>query len=142
MKPLKKILFATSEEGNLGFTLLRIIMGIGLIIHGYPKMFGGIEKWKGLGGIMTKLGLGSFPVFWGFMASFAEFFGGLFLILGLFTTIFSFLIFFEMFVAWVFVHQGATFFVREPALFYFFTSFMFMVKGAGKYSIDYHLFKK
>jgi putative oxidoreductase len=141
MKALKKILFVSSNEGNMGYLFLRLFIGVAFIIHGYPKMFGGVEKWAAIGGVMSKLGITFFPAFWGFMAAFAEFFGGFFLILGLCTTISSFLILFTMSVAVFFVHGGDPFSKKELALAYFFCVFLFMVKGAGKYSLDYHLFK-
>ncbi|MBN1900418.1 DoxX family protein [Candidatus Sumerlaeota bacterium] len=141
MKTLKKILFVSSDERNIGYLLLRLFVGVAFITHGYPKMFGGVERWEGIGKAMSRLGIDLFPVFWGFMASFAEFFGGFFLILGLCTTIFSFLIFFTMFVAAFFVHAADPFAKKEIALVFFFCAFLFMVKGAGKYSLDYPLFK-
>jgi len=142
MNSLKNLLFISSKESNPGYLILRIFFGVALFIHGYPKMFGGIEKWRALGGAMNQLGVGFFPAFWGFMAAFAEFFGGIFLILGLFTTINAFLVFFTMLVAAFFVHGGDPFKVRELALVYFFCSILYMMKGAGKYSIDYYLFGK
>ena len=54
------------------------------IFHGAPKLFGGPEKWGMLGMAMSSLGIQFMPVFWGFMASVSEFFGGICLILGLF----------------------------------------------------------
>lgn len=141
MKILKKILFVSSDDRNLGYLFLRLFFGVVFIIHGYPKMFGGIEKWAAIGGVMSKLGITFYPAFWGFMAAFAEFFGGFFLILGLCTTISSFLILFTMFVAVFFFHGGDPFTKKELALIYFVCSFLFMVKGAGKYSLDYQLFK-
>jgi putative oxidoreductase len=141
MKTLKKILFVSSNEGNIGYLFLRLFLGVAFITHGYPKMFGGIEKWSAIGGIMSKVGITFFPAFWGFMAAFAELFGGFFLILGLCATISSFLILFNMFMAVFFVHGADPFSKKELAVIYLFCAFLFMVKGAGKYSVDYHLFK-
>ncbi len=70
---------------NLGLLFLRIGLGVVFIIHGYPKLFGGPEQWTNVGGAMSNLGIGSFHTLFGFMAGFAEFFGGIFLIFGLFT---------------------------------------------------------
>ena len=139
MKKWLKYLFITSGDKNIGYLLLRIFIGVGLMTHGYGKMFGGPEKWEGVGKAMSQLGINFLPTFWGFMAAFAEFFGGLFLALGLFTTISSFLIFFTMLVAAFFVHGGDSFSSRELAFCYFFAALMFMVKGAGRYSIDYYI---
>lgn len=52
------------------------------LFHGLGKLQGGPETWRGLGGQMGNLGITFFPVFWGFMAMFAEFFASLLLALG------------------------------------------------------------
>jgi putative oxidoreductase len=67
-----------------GLLLLRV--GIGLMfvtIHGYAKLTGGVQMWAGLGKTFTSLlGFSFIPVFWGVMATLAEFGGGLCLISG------------------------------------------------------------
>ena len=134
-------LIAVSEEKNIGYLLLRLFIGVGMMTHGYGKFFGGPERWKGIGMAMGKLGINFLPTFWGFMAAFAEFFGGIFLVLGIFTPVFSFLIFFTMLVAAFFVHGGDSFSAREGALCHLFPSLLFMLKGAGRYSLDFLIFK-
>ena len=69
---------------HTGLLLLRIGIGIMFMIHGFPKITGGVEKWTALGGSMSSFGIDFLPGFWGFMAAFAEFFGGLLIALGLF----------------------------------------------------------
>lgn len=71
---------------NLGLLFLRVGLGVVFIIHGYPKLFGGPEQWSNVGGAMSNLGIDSFHPVFGFMAGFAEFFGGIFLIFGLLTS--------------------------------------------------------
>jgi putative oxidoreductase len=76
----------TTRETKLsdwGLLLMRIGLGIMFVTHGYPKLFGGPEAWKGIGAAMGIFGITFAPAFWGFMAAFAEFFGGIFLALGL-----------------------------------------------------------
>jgi putative oxidoreductase len=73
-----------NQKIDLGILIIRIGIGISFMIHGYPKLIGGIETWKELGGVMQMIGIDFVPQFWGFMAAFSEFFGGLFLLLGLF----------------------------------------------------------
>ena len=68
---------------DLGLLILRIGIGIMFMAHGWPKISGGVEKWTALGGSMSSFGIDFAPAFWGFMAAFAEFFGGLLLVLGL-----------------------------------------------------------
>jgi len=78
---MKKIL-----NQDHGLLILRVGIGIMFIFHGFPKLTGGPEKWVKLGKAMSYVGIDFFPVFWGFMASISELFGGLFLILGVFFT--------------------------------------------------------
>lgn len=55
-----------------------------VIVHGYPKIVGGITLWRGLGGAFNRLvGFHFLPGFWGFLAMLAEFGGGLCLIAGI-----------------------------------------------------------
>lgn len=69
---------------NVGLLILRIGLGIILIIHGTPKLFGGPEMWTEVGQATQSIGIHFIPMFFGFMAAITEFFGGLFLIFGLF----------------------------------------------------------
>lgn len=69
---------------NTGLLLLRIGLGIMFLTHGFPKMAGGPDGWEKLGGTMQVVGVNFAPTFWGFMAAFAETFGGFLLIVGLF----------------------------------------------------------
>ena len=65
--------------------LLVIRIGLGLfymIVHGAPKLFGGPEKWTTVGEAVQYVGIDFLPIFWGFMAGFVEFTGGLLLALG------------------------------------------------------------
>lgn len=69
---------------DLGLMIIRVALGLQMMLHGWPKMAGGTEKWAKLGQKMALLGLDFAHTFWGFMAAFAEFGGGLLLALGLF----------------------------------------------------------
>ncbi len=69
---------------HVGLLLMRAGLGAMMILHGYPKLIGGPDKWEKLGGAMAHFGLDFFPVFWGFMAAAAEGIGGLLIILGFF----------------------------------------------------------
>ena len=136
MKGPLKYLFVTSEDRNIGLLILRIFVGAGISSHGFSKIFAGPKGWEAIGKTVGKIGLNFAPTFWGFMAAFGEFFGVMFLALGLFTTISAFLILCTMLVASFVAHKGAAFAVRELALFYLFASFFYMVKGAGSFSVD------
>lgn len=78
------ILTALSKYKDFGLLFLRIGIGGMFIFHGAPKMFGGPEGWERIGASMAIVGIKFVPVFWGFMASFSEFIGGICIILGLF----------------------------------------------------------
>lgn len=90
-----------TEQGakDTGLLILRVGIGLMFMWHGYSKLFGGHEVWAGLGGAMQNLGIDFGAPFWGFMCSFAEFFGGAFLVLGIFTRISAVMMAFTMFVA-------------------------------------------
>jgi len=73
------------DKTDWGLLFLRLGIGFGFaFVHGLPKLMGGVPKWEKLGGSMSHVGITWMPVFWGFMAMFAEFFGGLFVLLGIF----------------------------------------------------------
>lgn len=87
---------------DLGLLLARLGLGLSFIlVHGAPKMFGGTDRWASVGGAMSNLGIDFAPAFWGFMAAFAEFFGGFFLLFGLLFRPATALLAFTMFVATV-----------------------------------------
>lgn len=133
---VSRYLFITSDEKNIGFLLLRVFVGIGMLTHGIPKIAGGPEVWSGLGGVMSSIGVPGPAVFWGFMAAVAESVGALLLLLGGFTTVASFLIVSTMGVAAFVAHAGDPFATREKALLYLFCALLFLFKGAGRYSMD------
>ena len=70
---------------DTGLLVLRIGIGCMFIYHGFPKIFGGPQMWTNVGLMaMPGLGIKFAPAFWGFMAAFSEFAGGILIILGLF----------------------------------------------------------
>src|SRR3989338_2190037 len=92
---------------NFGLLLLRVGLGLAFIIHGFPKIMGGVGQWTWLGNQMSQLGITFAPAFWGFMAAFSEFFGGILLVLGLGTRVAAFLMTSTMIVATLHhVNQG------------------------------------
>ena len=117
---------------DTGILLLRFGFGIIFIMHGYPKLLGGIEKWEQLGNMV---GIPFVPVFWGFMAALSEGIGGLLLMLGLCTRIASSFLALTMIGAITFhiaTAQGSPMHAIESLI--IFISFILM--GGGKYSID------
>ena len=91
-----------TETRSRDFGLLIIRIGIGasmLLFHGYGKMAGGPERWEQIGANMGLMGITLLPIFWGFMAAFAEFFGSLLIMLGLWLRVGAALLAITMFVA-------------------------------------------
>lgn len=132
-------------EGNkdIGILILRVGMGTMFIWHGAPKIFGGPQYWEGLGKAMGNLGIHFLPIFWGFLAAFAEFFGGIMIVLGFITPLAAALLAFNMFVATMFhfgMNQGLAQAAHPITAGIVFLSLIFL--GAGKYSVDYYLVKK
>lgn len=133
---LKQILFGgesgLSFAANAGLTILRIFAGVSLAAaHGLGKL---PPSEQFVGGV-TNLGFPSPSVF-AWAASLAEFLGGAFLALGLFTRLSGFFVAFTMFVAAFGVHFSDPYQKKELALLYFVIAACFMFKGAGDWSVD------
>ncbi|MFQ6610395.1 MAG: DoxX family protein [Fidelibacterota bacterium] len=130
------------DQINIGLLILRIGIGFMFILHGYPKIIGGPEKWVGLGEkAMTAIGIGFGFTFFGLMAALSEFLGGILLILGLATRYAcGFLLVTMIIAATLHLSQGdgimkASHAIESGVLF---LSLIFL--GAGKFSIDRYLF--
>lgn len=131
------------EYRNIGLVILRLGLGIMFILHGYPKMFGGPDTWEQVGTAVQNLGIDFAPMFFGFMAGVAEFFGGIFLLLGLFFTPSIVLLFTVMLVATtqhLSAGDGFALYSHSIELAIVFVSLMFI--GPGKYSLDKKLKNK
>ncbi len=127
-----------NKRVDIALLILRLGVGISMAInHGYGKISGGPEKWADLGDAMKDLGITFLPVFWGFMAAFAEFFGSLFVAIGFLTRGAAFLVAFTMFVA-VYGHVigGDAFKDTSHSLELFCAFACIFLTGAGKFSID------
>lgn len=127
----------------VGLLLVRVVVGGILMAHGFPKLFDNamyLERFSQMG----------FPAWAVYAAGAVEFFGGLLLVVGLFTRIAAFLIAGEFFVAFVRVHWQAA----ERGLFGFLgrggdeyplvlsvLAFLLLTVGAGAISLDRLVFK-
>lgn len=139
---LKQILFG-GESGlsfisNAGIALLRIFAGASLALaHGFGKIPVNPAFIEGT----ANLGFPTPSVF-AWAAALSEFLGGIFLALGLFTRISGFFIAFTMVVAAFIANAGKGFEKQELALFYLVIGLMFLLKGAGDWSLDAFLRKR
>ena len=125
------------NKSDIALLILRVGIGFLFILHGYPKIMGGIEKWTSLGAYgMGAIGIYYFPAFWGFMAAFSEFVGGIMILLGLYIRYFSMLLFITMLVA-ISTHfaagdgiGGASHAIESAIIF-----LCLFFSGAGNYSL-------
>lgn len=131
------ILTFLNKYRDFGLLILRIGLGSMFMLHGAPKILGGPEKWEKIGMAMSSLGIEFIPVFWGFMAAFSEFIGGICIIFGIFFTPACILLGITMAVA-VNMHlsrgdgfQTASHAIESGIVF---LSLIFI--GPGKYSLD------
>lgn len=122
---------------NTGLLIMRTGLGFFMILHGYPKLIGGPDRWERVGKAMTNVGVDFFQVFWGFMAAGTETIGGFLLIIGLFFRPASALLCFVMVIATLnHLGKGDTLLKASHSaeLAFVFLGLIFL--GAGKYSVD------
>src|SRR5690554_7477290 len=90
---------------------LRVVVGIGLMVHGYPKLFSS-EGHQGFVEMLGGLGIPA-PGLMAWVVGIVEFFGGLALILGAFVLVAGALVIVDMLVAILMVHLPNGFLVGE-----------------------------
>jgi putative oxidoreductase len=128
--------------GALALLFVRLVMGLAFILHGWPKIQNPM-------GWMTAMGGSSVPSFLQALAAFAEFGGGIGLILGLLTPLAAFGLVCQMIGALILVHlpQGHPFVSPggpsyELPLVYLVMAILLMALGPGKWAIDALLFTR
>ncbi len=84
---------------DAGLLVIRLGVGAMFVVFGWKKWTGGRNTWEYLGGAMASFGITAWPVFWGFLAMFAELVGGLMLLLGLLVRPFAAMLCFTMIAA-------------------------------------------
>ncbi len=125
------------KYNNTALLLLRIGIGAMMMMHGYPKLSGGVEKWEKLGGAMAAIGIKVLPTLWGFMAAITESIGGLFFLLGLFFRPTSFFLLFTMVVATAMhLKDGENIMDASHSIELAVVFLSMFIIGPGRYSVD------
>ena len=127
---------ASARQISIGLTILRIIAGFTVCMHGYQKLF--VYGFGGVTGAFTQMGI-PLPGLTGPAIGLLEFFGGIALIIGLFTRPLAALLALDLLGAILFVRMKGGFFSPngmelEFVLFGAFAALAFA--GAGSYSAD------
>jgi putative oxidoreductase len=124
-----------------GPDFLRLGAGVIMIAHGYPKISNPAAR-KGLAQYVQSLGF-SPPGFWAWLVGIAEFFGGICLILGLFTRLAALVLAIEFLVIIVRAKWGKGFMLEKGgwewdwALWMMFLSVL--VTGPGRVALDHRI---
>jgi len=124
--------------------LLRIALGALLIPHGMQKLFG---AFGGMGfaknaELFDKLGYHP-GIFWGTLVGCTEFFGGILLVLGLFTRGAALaVVIFMLNAVYYTSHAGGFFWTNrgsEYSILILFVALFFLIRGGGAWSVDQRL---
>ena len=133
-----------SGLGDWGRFFLRVVVGMGIMTHGYPKLFGvndeGIRRMVTFTQGVTDMGL-PYPTYLAWAAALSEFAGGAMLALGLGTRFAAFMISATMIVAMYRSRAGGWDGIEKAAL-YLAPCVYFVLNGPGKQSLDAVLFKR
>jgi len=123
---------AVGDRASTGLLLIRLIVGVAFIVHGYPKI-GHPTSWMPDSNFSPMLLA---------VAAYVEFAGGIALLLGLLTPLVAVLIAIDMAVAifGVAIPKGTPFIAMgnsyESAAFYLVACLALAFTGAGRYSLD------
>ncbi len=132
---MKKWLFSTKGMNiDWAALILRLAFGgIMMLSHGKGKL-NLILNWTSESKFADPIGLGEYNSLT--LTVFAEFICAMFLVLGLFTRVSSFLLAFTMGVAYFVIHASDPFKQGEMSFIYFIVFTLLLFTGPGKYSID------
>jgi len=114
-------------------TLLRVVCGLALAVHGWPKIL------DPFGNIGMVEGLGFYPgVLWSPLLAATEFFGGLLIVLGLLTRpaalAATLVLLVTVWFHWVTLGQGYP--GAEKSILWAAITFFFVVRGGNRHSLD------
>ncbi len=101
-----------ATRAQWALTLLRIALGVVFVAHGSQKVLG-IFGGPGLSGFATWIGQYGIPSYLGYLAAFAEFIGGILLLLGVYAELGALIVMPVMAGAILFVHKSHGFFIQH-----------------------------
>ncbi|HUJ96067.1 MAG TPA: DoxX family protein [Terriglobales bacterium] len=129
------------NESSWGLTILRVVVGLAFLLHGWQKLF--VMHVSGVGGFLGSLGV-PVPGLAAWVLTLVEFLGGAALILGLFTRWVAWLLAVDMVMAMLLVHAKHGFFYPgvEYALTLMAANIALALTGPGAASVDGVLAKK
>jgi len=131
------VMTALNKYRDAGLLILRIGIGAMFVYHGAPKIFGGLQMWTNVGLMaMPGLGIKFAPAFWGFMAAFSEFAGGILIIFGLFFRLACSLLLITMVVAAHTQLSSAGMLAASQPIEDGILFLSLIIIGPGKYSLD------
>lgn len=140
---MKRLVTPVDRYIHLGLLVLRIGLGIMLLFHGGPKLFGGPETWERIGSNMSLLGINFWFMFWGLLAALAEFVGGILLIAGIYFTPACVLLTLTMLVALIrHLSAGDPFSVYSHPLELAIVFLSLIITGPGRHVFGIKLFKR
>jgi putative oxidoreductase len=122
------------------FALFRAVMGLLILNHGLVVF--NAEKMDQMAGFLGESLSMPMPMLMAYLAKGSEFFGGVLLVLGLFTRFACIPLFIAMAVAAFATHEGKIFSEAEPAFMYLVLFCAIFLAGSGKWSLDNLLFAK
>lgn len=128
----------TDNKMSFGLLIVRLVVGVLMLSHGMGKfenlIAGGIIQFPDPLGIGATYSLA--------LAVFSEVFCSILIIFGLLTRFAAIPLLITMLVAAFIVHIGDGLAKQELALLYSILYIVVIISGAGKYSVDYYVYKK
>ena len=134
----------STGAADWGRLILRLVIGAGIMTHGWPKVFGvndeGVRRIVGFTKGVAEMGF-PYPEHFAWVAALSELVGGAMLILGFGTRVAAFMITGTMAVA-IWRNRAEGWDGAELAALYLAPSLFFVLAGPGKKSLDALFFKR
>ncbi len=128
----------TTDRTQLALALIRTMIGIVFCAHGAQKVLG-LFGGPGLKGFVSWASTVGVPSYLGYMAAFAEFSGGILLLLGLYAELGALLVIAVMIGAIYFVHLPKGFFIQHGGYEYVLTlivnALAIFIGGPGAFAL-------